>query len=120
MSEFKAEAEKLAQGAASLESLKEAIQSFAGMDIRKTAMNMVFSDGNPAAQVMVIGDAPETEDDRSGLPFSGDVGALTDKMFAAIGLSRRGDMPENSIYLTNVLNWRPPGNRRPGRWPAWR
>lgn len=105
--EAKAEAIRLVGEANNLDELKAAILKFEGLSLKKTAMNMVFGSGNPSASVMVIGDAPEAEDDRAGIPFSGEVGQLTDKMFAAIGLTRE------TIYLTNVLNWRPPGNRSP-------
>lgn len=105
--EAKAEAERLCTDAQSLDDLKAAIIKFDGLAIKKTAMNLVFSSGNPKAKIMVIGDAPEADDDRAGEAFSGEVGALTDKMFAAIGLNR------DTVYLTNVLNWRPPGNRSP-------
>lgn len=111
--ETKADAMKLSSVATTLDELKLAIASFDGLSLKKTAMNMVFASGNPNAQIMVIGDAPETEDDRTGIPFSGEVGVLTDKMFAAIGLSRHQEDPSKAIYLTNVLNWRPPGNRSP-------
>ena len=111
--EAKAEALKLAASANTLDELKSAILSFDGLALKKTAMKMVFASGNPEASIMVIGDAPEAEDDRLGTPFSGEMGQLTDKMFGAIGLSREGADKEKSIYLTNVLNWRPPGNRSP-------
>jgi len=105
--ELKTEADNISAAATTLEELKTAILKFEGLSLKKTAMNMVFASGNPTAKIMVIGDAPEADDDRSGQAFSGEVGDLTDKMFAAIGLNRDG------IYLTNVLNWRPPGNRSP-------
>lgn len=111
--EAKAEAVKLAAAANTLDQLKAAISTFDGLALKKTAMKMVFASGNSAASIMVIGDAPEAEDDRLGSPFSGEVGDLTDKMFAAIGLNRNEADPAKSIYLTNVLNWRPPGNRTP-------
>lgn len=111
--EAKAEAVRLMSEANTLDDLKAAILKFEGLALKKTAMNMVFAAGNPSASIMVIGDAPEAEDDRAGIPFSGEVGQLTDKMFSAIGLNRNGTTPEDSIYLTNVLNWRPPGNRSP-------
>ncbi len=111
--ELKSEAIKIAKAATTVDELKMAIALFDGMSLKKTAMNLVFASGNPAAHIMVIGDAPEAEDDRTGIPFSGEVGVLTDKMFAAIGLSRQEADPAKSIYLTNVLNWRPPGNRSP-------
>ena len=72
---------------------------------------MVFADGNPEARVMVIGDPPATDEDRNGQAFCGVDGQLLDKIFDCIGLSRSGDTPDNSIYLTHILNWRPPGNR---------
>lgn len=112
-SELKAEALSLATLASTLADLRAAMMRFEGLSLKKTAMNLVFADGNPEATVMVIGDAPEADDDRSGLPFCGEAGQLTDKMFAAIGRSRAGDAADNSIYLTNLLNWRPPGNRSP-------
>lgn len=112
-SELKAEALALASAAQNLEGLKAAIAGFEGLSLKKTAMNLVFADGNPDAAIMVIGDAPEAEDDRSGLPFCGEMGQLTDKMFGAIGRVRAGNEAGNSIYLTNLLNWRPPGNRSP-------
>jgi len=111
--EAKAEAIRILADVKTLDELKAAIISFEGLALKKTAMNMVFSSGNAGASIMVIGDAPEAEDDRAGIPFSGEVGQLTDKMFAAIGLSRADADATKSIYLTNVLNWRPPGNRSP-------
>jgi uracil-DNA glycosylase len=111
--EVKAEAIKLAAACNTIDELKLAIMNFDGLSLKKTAMNMVFASGHISAPIMVIGDAPETEDDRAGVPFSGEVGTLTDKMFGAIGLSRHAEDASKSIYLTNVLNWRPPGNRSP-------
>jgi DNA polymerase len=70
-------------------------------------MNLVFADGDPQARVMVIGEGPGAEEDRRGLPFVGVSGRLLDRMLAAIGLDR------TSAYITNVLFWRPPGNRTP-------
>ena len=111
--EAKADALKLVESVTTLEELKTVISAFEGLALKKTAMKMVFADGSPSASVMVISDAPEAEDDRLGVPFSGEVGQLTDKMFAAIGLSRSETDAAKSIYLTNILNWRPPGNRSP-------
>lgn len=113
MAESKAEAIRLASAATTLDELKTAIGAFEGLALKKTAMNMVFASGNPAARIMVIGDAPEADDDRAGQPFSGLMGQLADKMFSAIGLSRGAEDISKSIYLTNILNWRPPGNRTP-------
>lgn len=109
----KVEALKLAQAAGTLDELRQAISSFDGLAIRKTATNMVFADGNPAARVMVIGEAPGADEDRQGKPFVGLSGQLLDRMFAAIGLSRQAEDPAQAIYITNILNWRPPGNRTP-------
>lgn len=97
----------------SLDELKTAIQNFDGLGIKKNATNMVFAAGNPTAKVMVIGDAPAAQDDRNGQPFMDADGQLLDKIFDCIGLNRAGDTPDNSIYLTNILNWRPPGGRSP-------
>lgn len=111
--EVVAEALSLAQSAQNLEELRQAILSFEGLVIRKTAMNMVFSDGNPLARIMVVGDVPESDEDRAGKAFMGVQGQFLDKMFAAIGLARSAAEPEHALYLTHMLNWRPPGNRSP-------
>ncbi len=107
------EAIELAQKAQSLDELKAAIAAFDGLAIRKTATNMVFADGNPQAKVMVIGEAPGGDEDKQGKPFVGVSGQLLDRMFACIGLSRAADDPAKAIYISNILNWRPPGNRTP-------
>ena len=107
------EAVKLAAGAKTLEELRDIIQSFDGIAIKKTASNMVFADGNPKADIMIIGEAPEAEEDRVGKPFVGASGELLDKIVACIGLSRESEKPEEVVYLSNILNWRPPGNRTP-------
>jgi DNA polymerase len=75
--------------------------------LRKTATNLVFADGNPAASVMLIGEAPGRDEDLRGLPFVGRSGQLLDLMLGAIGLDR------DTVYITNLLPWRPPGNRKP-------
>lgn len=107
------EAAKLAASCQTLEELQNAIASFDGLAIRKTATNMVFSDGNPNAHVMLIGEAPGADEDKQGKPFVGVSGQLLDKIIKCIGLARTGDTPENSVYISNILNWRPPGNRTP-------
>lgn len=96
-----------ASSAQSLEELKEALVAFEGCALKYTATNLVFGDGNPKARVMLIGEAPGADEDRQGLPFVGQSGQLLDKMFAAIGLTRQ------SFYITNIIPWRPPGNRQP-------
>ena len=87
--------------------LKEAILNFDGCDLKKTATQLVFADGNPSSNIMLIGEAPGAEEDRQGIPFCGASGQLLDKMLASINLDR------NSVYITNVIPWRPPGNRTP-------
>lgn len=93
--------------AASLDELKAALVVFEGCDLKQMAMNLVFADGNPEADIMIIGDVPAEEEDRQGLPFAGANGQLLDKMLASIGLDR------TKVYLTNLVFWRPPGNRTP-------
>ena len=102
------EAQKIAAAAASLDELRAALAAFDGLAIKKTATQMVFSDGNPAAPVMLVGEAPGADEDRLGRPFVGISGQLLDRMLAAIGLDRA-----SNAYITNVINWRPPGNRAP-------
>lgn len=100
-------ARSLAAAAATVEALREAVAGFEGCDLRLTANQCVFADGNPEARLMIVGEAPGAEEDRQGLPFVGPAGQLLDRMLAAIGLDRR------SAYITNVVYWRPPGNRNP-------
>ena len=100
-------ARELAGAAQSLEELVEALAAFDGCALKKTATNLVFADGNPAARVMFVGEAPRADEDRAGKPFVGVSGQLLDRMVAWIGLDR------TSFYITNILFWRPPGNRTP-------
>ena len=100
-------ADQLANAASTLAELRDAMQQFEGCSLKHTAMNLVFGDGNPDADVMFIGEAPGADEDREGLPFVGVSGRLLDKMIAAIGMDR------TSAYITNILPWRPPGNRKP-------
>ncbi len=90
-----------------LDVLRKAMASFDGCALKKTASNLVFADGNPEAKIMIIGEAPGGDEDRMGLPFVGAAGQLLDRMLAAIGLDRQ------HVYITNILPWRPPGNRTP-------
>jgi DNA polymerase len=96
-----------ARSAASLDDLRAALGRFDGISLRKTATNLVFADGNPSAEVMLVGEAPGADEDRQGKPFVGVSGQLLDRMMAAIGLDR------STFYITNVCFWRPPGNRKP-------
>ena len=91
----------------SLDSLKMALNNFEGCALKHTASNLVFADGNPDARIMLIGEAPGRDEDRLGLPFVGAAGQLLDKMLKSIGLDR------TSVYICNILPWRPPGNRTP-------
>ncbi len=96
-----------AQSAQSLEELRAALLAFEGCALKYTATNLVFGDGNPEARVMLIGEAPGADEDRQGFPFVGQSGQLLDKAFATIGLTRK------NFYITNIIPWRPPGNRQP-------
>tara|TARA_B100001989_G_C24533203_1_gene462835 strand:+ start:749 stop:1585 length:837 start_codon:yes stop_codon:yes gene_type:complete len=107
------EAVKLAAGAGTLEELQSVLAEFDGIALKKTATNMVFCDGNPKAPVMLVGEAPGADEDRQGKPFVGASGQLLDKILACIGLDRCEEDPSKSIYISNILNWRPPGNRTP-------
>ena len=96
-----------AHAAQNLGELKSALMAFEGCALKYTATNLVFGDGNPQARVMLIGEAPGADEDRQGLPFVGQSGQLLDKMLATIGLTRE------NFYITNIIPWRPPGNRQP-------
>ena len=90
-----------------LEKLKKSIQSIKNCSLKDSATNMVFSDGNPKSKIMIVGEAPGANEDDEGLPFVGRAGALLDKMLAAIDLNRK------KVYISNIINYRPPDNRRP-------
>ncbi len=102
-----ASAREIAAGCATLEELKAALGAFDGCALKLTATQLVFADGNPMAKVMLVGEAPGRDEDIEGLPFVGRSGQLLNKILAAIGLDRR------SVYIANVIPWRPPGNRTP-------
>ena len=87
--------------------LKKSIQNIKNCSLKNSATNIVFSDGNPKAKIMIIGEAPGANEDEEGLPFVGRAGALLDKMLAAIDLDRK------KVYISNIINFRPPDNRRP-------
>lgn len=108
-----AEARALAGQAQTLDALREVMAAFDHCELKRGARNLVFADGNPAARVLVLGEAPGAEEDREGRPFVGKAGQLLDRMFAAIGLSRSSPDAQSALYITNVLPWRPPGNRDP-------
>lgn len=112
-SDAREEAVKLAKQASTLDELRQAIADFDGIGLKKTASNLVFGKGNAQAKIMLIGDAPATDEDREGKPFVGTTGLLLDKILSCIELERSADDPLSSIYISNILNWRPPGNRTP-------
>ena len=102
------DARALAQRCNSVEELEAAVRAFEGCALKRTAKNTVFADGVAGSPVMVVGEAPGADEDRLGKPFVGVSGQLMDRMFEAIGMSR-----ERDLYITNILFWRPPGNRTP-------
>ena len=102
------DARALAAGCNTLAELEAAIRGFEGCALKRTAKNTVFADGTPGAPVMIVGEAPGADEDRLGKPFVGVSGQLMDRMMGAIGLTRDG-----GFYITNILFWRPPGNRTP-------
>jgi uracil-DNA glycosylase family 4 len=102
------DARALAQRCNSIEELEAAVRAFEGCALKRTAKNTVFADGVAGSPVMVVGEAPGADEDRLGKPFVGVSGQLMDRMFDAIGMSR-----ERDLYITNILFWRPPGNRTP-------
>lgn len=100
-------ARELARQAQNLEELKALLADFDGCNLKYTAKNLVFADGNPEADLMLVGEAPGRDEDLQGLPFVGRSGQLLDRMLAAIGRDR------TTAYISNVIPWRPPGNRDP-------
>ncbi|EKV32610.1 Uracil-DNA glycosylase, family 4 [Caenispirillum salinarum AK4] len=100
-------AARMAAEAQTLEDLRGAVERFESCPLKVTATNTVFADGNPDADLMIIGEAPGAEEDRQGKPFVGASGQLLDRMLASIGFDR------STFYITNVIPWRPPGNRKP-------
>ncbi len=100
-------AHEIAAACTTLDQLVAAVRAFDGCALKRTATNTVIGDGNPAARLMIVGEAPGAEEDRQGLPFVGPAGRLLDRMLASIGLDR------SAVYITNMLPWRPPGNRSP-------
>ncbi len=90
-----------------LDTLKQIVNSFNGCELKTTAKNTVFGDGNPKSQIMLIGEAPGANEDAEGIPFCGQSGRLLDNILSSIGLNRQ------KVYITNTVFWRPPNNRRP-------
>ena len=96
-----------ADKAENLERLKKSIGAIKNCSLKSSATNIVFSDGNPKSKIMLVGEAPGSNEDQEGLPFVGRAGALLDKMLASINLNRK------NVYISNIINYRPPENRRP-------
>ncbi len=101
------DARALAPDAPDLAALEAALAAFDGCPLKRTAKNLCFARGNPQARLMLIGEAPGRDEDIEGVPFVGRAGQLLDKMLASIGIGR------DEAYITNVVYWRPPGNRTP-------
>lgn len=106
-SDVVADVQAMVASCGSVAELNAVVAEFDGCALKHTAKNTVFSDGNAAADLMLIGEAPGAEEDRQGRPFVGPAGKLLDRMLAAIGRDR------TNAYITNILFWRPPGNRNP-------
>ncbi|MBE8191488.1 MAG: uracil-DNA glycosylase [Alphaproteobacteria bacterium] len=102
------DANLIAQSATTLDALQQALRDYDGCALKQSAKHTVFCDGTRGAKIMVVGESPGADEDRDGRPFIGVSGQLLDKMLAAINLSR-----EENVYLTNVVAWRPIGNRNP-------
>ena len=100
-------ARDMASACASLDDLRQAMAAFEGCALKSMATNLVFADGTAGAELMFVGEAPGRDEDLQGLPFVGRSGQLLDRMLKAIGLAR------TNVYISNVLPWRPPGNRSP-------
>jgi DNA polymerase len=100
-------ARALAASCTNLHELKAALENLEGFELKRSATKTVFADGNPEAKIMLVGEAPGRDEDLQGLPFVGRAGKLLDRMLESIGLDRK------KVYITNVLNWRPPQNRDP-------
>ncbi|MEM1272235.1 MAG: uracil-DNA glycosylase [Pseudomonadota bacterium] len=108
-----AHAQDAARKVTDLSGLQAALETYPHCELKLGARSLVFSDGNPAARVMIIGEAPGRDEDIQGKPFVGRAGQLLDRMFDAIGLSRRAEVAERALYISNILPWRPPQNRDP-------
>ncbi|TDR93785.1 uracil-DNA glycosylase [Enterovirga rhinocerotis] len=102
-----ADARARAASARTLEELRALLDAFDGCALKGTARQLAFADGTPGSRVMILGEAPGAEEDRTGKPFVGRAGQLLDRMLGAIGLDR------NCVYIANIVPWRPPGNRTP-------
>jgi DNA polymerase len=108
LNEIVEQARSAAKASKSLAELRKAVENFDGCNLKKMATNTVFCDGSSNSKVMVLGEAPGNHEDLQGIPFCGDSGLMLDEMLRAINLTR-----VKNFYISNVIFWRPPGNRRP-------
>ena len=90
-----------------LDKLRSEIENIDNCELKKNAKQLVFADGNNQSKIMIIGEGPGQKEDEQGKPFVGDAGILLNKMLEAIQIKR------DNIYITNVVNYRPPSNRKP-------
>jgi DNA polymerase len=97
----------LAAGAATMAELRAVMEAYEGCALKKRATQLCFADGNPEAEIMLVGEGPGEQEDQAGKPFVGKAGQLLDRMLAAIGLDR------TKVFIANMVPWRPPGNREP-------
>lgn len=102
-----AESRALAARAQTLDELRQLMDNFDGCGLKKRATQLCFADGNPEAEIMLVGEGPGEQEDLQGKPFVGRAGQLLDRMLAVIGLDR------SKVYIANMVPWRPPGNRDP-------
>lgn len=100
-------AREIASACQTLDALRAAMETFDGCNLKLTAKQLVFADGNPDADLMLVGEAPGRDEDIEGRPFVGKSGQLLDRILGAIGRDR------TSVFIANVVPWRPPGNRTP-------
>jgi DNA polymerase len=107
------QAAEIAAGCDTLDALRAALAAFDGCALKVGARSCVFADGNPAARVMIVGEAPGREEDMQGKPFVGRSGRLLDRMLSCIGLDRRAEDRAAAVYITNTVPWRPIDNRTP-------
>jgi uracil-DNA glycosylase family 4 len=101
------EARTLAARAQTMDELRAIMDAYDGCGLKLRATQLCFADGNPEAEIMLVGEAPGSEEDLQGKPFVGRAGQLLDRMLAAIGLDR------TKVFIVNTVPWRPPGNREP-------
>jgi len=102
-----AETRAIAAAATTLDELRAAMDAYEGCALKHRATQLCFADGNPEAEIMMVGEGPGEQEDKQGKPFVGRAGQLLDRMLAAIGLDR------TKVYIANIVPWRPPGNRTP-------